>query len=97
MSAFNDAMPDIHRYIEEEIATIARDKLLSDITAATAKGMLESIISEEGLEVPKISCIRGTEKGRVILYFDEIDEKINCPLDYLRSRLIRRFANKRRK
>lgn len=97
MNAFNDAMPAIYRYIEEEIAALARNELLASITTSTAKGMIEQIINEEGLDVPKICSIRGTEKGRVILYFEELDEKINCPLDYLRARLIRRFANKRRK
>lgn len=95
--AFDEAMPRIHAYIDETISTVARENMLCSITAATAKGMIEQIISEENLDVPKISCIRGTDKGRVILYFDELDEKINCPIDYLRARLIRRFANKRRK
>jgi hypothetical protein len=97
MRAFNDAMPTIHMYIDENIAAKERAKLLSNITEATGRGMIEQIKEEEGLEIPKISCIRGTDKGRVIIYFDEIDEKINCPIDYLRARLIRRFANKRRK
>lgn len=95
--AFDEQMPKIHAYIDEVISEVARENMLCSITAATAKGMIENIIREEGLEVPEISCIRGTDKGRVILYFDELDEKINCPIDYLRARLIRRFANKRRK
>jgi hypothetical protein len=95
--AFEEQMPKIHSYIDDVISDVARENMVCSITAATAKGMIEQIITEEGLDVPKICSIRGTEKGRVILYFEELDEKINCPLDYLRARLIRRFANKRRK
>jgi hypothetical protein len=61
MNAFNDAMPAIYRYIEEEIAALARNELLASITTSTAKGMIEQIINEEGLDVPKISSIRGTD------------------------------------
>lgn len=91
MRAFNEAIPTIHEYIEQEVSKVVKDSLVCDITAATAKGMIDQLIAEEGLEIPPIGSICGTAGGRVKLYFADSSEKINCPLDYLRARLLRRF------
>lgn len=48
------------------------------------------------MNIPQIACIRGTPQRRVILYFADMDEKINCPLDYHKVRLLRRFGRIKR-
>lgn len=93
MLAFNELMPDIQMYIDKTIAETARDNMLCDVYAATAKGIVEQL-REEGVKIPEISCFRGTANGRVILYISDSDEKINSPMDHLRERLIRRFSQK---
>lgn len=90
MLAFNELMPDIQTHIDNTIAEVARDNMLCHITAATGRGIVDQLRGE-GVEIPEISCIRGTANGRVILYFADSDEKINSPMDHLRARLIRRF------
>ena len=68
--------------------------MISNLVVSTAKGIVAQMM-EEGVDVPKITCVRGTPERRVILYFEDDSMKLNCPLDYLRSRLYRRFVLKR--
>lgn len=95
MHAFNNVIPELHDSIEKEVAQVARDNMLGEMTAATGKGVIDQLIAEEGLQVPPISCISGTANGRVIIYFADSSEKISCPLNYLRARLLKRFGQKR--
>jgi len=79
----------------EEIETKKRKKqILTDMTVATARGMIEDMVSQGQIDIPKGYVIRGTDIGRVVLYFHSPKCTINTPLDYLRARLIRRFPNK---
>ena len=60
--------------------------------------MMINELSQQGLvHLPKIHAIRGDAKGRVEVRFESPHCTINAPLDYLRSRLIRRFGNKTRR
>ena len=79
----------------EEIETKKRKKqILTDMAVATARGMIEDMVSQGQIDIPKDYVIRGTDIGRVVLYFHSPKCTINTPLDYLRARLIRRFPNK---
>lgn len=90
MIAFDQHIPQIHEWIDETISQKAQEKLLGDITAATGKGIIDRLITEERLTIPAIIFFRGTHTGRVHIRFTT-GEVMNCPLNYLRSRLIRRF------
>ena len=89
-----------HSYIREECSLLGierrKKELLSDISAATAKSMIEDMVKQGIINIPKNYTIRGTDIGRVVIYFHSPQCKINVPLDYLKARLIRRFPNKRR-
>ena len=87
----------VHDYIDQNLSAAAKENMISDVTAATGKGIIDQLITEEGLEVPPISSICGTANGRVKVYFADSSEKINCPLDYLRSRFLRRFGKRKTK
>lgn len=91
MSAFNSVIPEIIKHIEQNVSEKSRDQLLCKMNAATGKGIVDQLITEEKLDLPKISSICGTANGRVKLYFADSSEKINCPLNHLRARLLRRF------
>ena len=97
MREFNELIPTVHDYIEQNVSLLAKENMISDVTAATGKGIIDQLITEEGLEVPPISSICGTANGRVKVYFADSSEKINCPLDYLRSRFLRRFGKRKTK
>ena len=71
--------------------------ILSDINSATARAMINELSQQGLVHLPKIHAIRGDAKGRVEVRFESPHCTINAPLDYLRSRLIRRFGNKTRK
>lgn len=57
---------------------------------------MEQLNEEVNLNIPDIACIKETPQRCVILYFADMDEKINCPLDYLKARLLRRFVRTKR-
>ena len=67
--------------------------ILSDINSATARAMINELSQQGLVHLPKIHAIRGDAKGRVEVRFESPHCTINAPLDYLRSRLIRRFGN----
>ena len=90
MRAFDQHIPQIHHWIDETVSQIAKENLLGDINAATSKAIIDKLINEEGLTIPAIIDIKGTHTGRVFIRFTT-GEVMNCPLNYLRSRLIRRF------
>ena len=90
MKSFDHYIPQIHDWIDEIIAEKAKENLLCDITSATSKAIIEEVIAEEELMIPKIISVKGTHKGRVIVSF-ETGEELNCAQNYLRSHLIRRF------
>ena len=71
--------------------------ILSDITAETAKAMIRELAEQGIADLPESYTVRGTDIGRVAVYFQSPSCAINAPLDHLRSRLIRRFGNKTRK
>ena len=71
--------------------------ILSDINSATAIAMINELSQQGLVHLPKIHAIRGDAKGRVEVRFESPHCTINAPLDYLRSRLIRRFGNKTRR
>ena len=71
--------------------------MICDVTAASGKSIIDQLIAEEGLEIPHIDRICGTANRRVKVYFADSSEKINCPLDYLRSRFLRRFGKRKTK
>ena len=71
--------------------------ILSDINSATARAMINELSQQGLVHLPKIHAIRGDAKGRVEVRFESPHCTINAPLDYLRSRLIRRFGNKTRR
>lgn len=71
--------------------------ILSDINSATARAMINELSQQGLVHLPKIHTIRGDAKGRVEVRFESPHCTINAPLDYLRSRLIRRFGNKTRR
>ena len=96
ISAFDRIRPKVIEQIDVVISETARGRMLCEISAATGLAILEQVKEEECLSIPEVASIRGTEKGRVVIYFAS-GEKINCPLDYLRSRLIRRFKKNERK
>lgn len=96
ISAFDKIMPQVIEHIDAVISETARGRMLCEISAATGLAILEQVKEEECLSIPEVASIRGTEKGRVAIYFAS-GEKINCPLDYLRNRLIRRFKKSERK
>jgi hypothetical protein len=96
MRAFSETIPTVHEYIDQNVALIVKEHMICDITAATGKGIIDQLIEEEGLEVPHISSICATANGRVKVYFADSSEKINCPLDYLRSRFVRRFGKRKK-
>ena len=97
MRAFNDAISAVHDYVEQNISIANKEHLISEVTAASGKGIIDQLIAEEGLDVPPISSICGTANGRVKVYFADSAEKINCPLDYLRARFLRRFGKRKTK
>ena len=97
MREFNELIPTVHNFIEQNVSLLAKDNMISDVTAASGKGIIDQLIAEEGLEVPPISSICGTANGRVKVYFADSSEKINCPLDYLRARFLRRFGKRKAK
>ena len=91
MSEFNAVIPEIIKHIEQNVSEKARDHMLCNMNAATGKGIIDQLIAEGKIPPPKISCICGTANGRVKLYFADSSEKINCPLNHLRAKLLRRF------
>ena len=95
MRAFNDKIPTIHNYIDHEFQQIAHKKMLCNLTEATARGMIAQLIEEENLDIPEITKLHGTEKGRVTISFAGIPGKFSMPLDHLRARFLRKFACKR--
>ena len=96
MRIFNDRIPAIHHQIDHEFQQIAHKKMLCNLTEATARGMIAQLIEEENLDIPEITKLRGTDKGRVTISFAGIPGKFSMPLDHLRARFMRRFACKRR-
>lgn len=96
MSIFDRYIEKIHGWIDEVLTQKAKDSMICDMIATSAKGIIEQLRKEHNLDVPRIGCIRGTREKRVILYLADTDEKINCPLDYLRVRLLKRFGKKKR-
>ncbi len=90
MRAFNDRIPDIHREIDKAIEKIAADNMICHISAISAKGIVDELI-REGFNIPPLIRIQGTVKGRVVLWFDGMEDSIDSPLDHLKARLKRRF------
>ena len=97
MRAFNELIPAVHDYIDQNLSAAAKESMICDVTAASGKGIIDQLIAEEGLEIPHIDRICGTANWRVKVYFADSSEKINCPLDYLRSRFLRRFGKRKTK
>ena len=95
MREFDRYIPKIHEWIENAISEKAREKLLCEITVATGKGIIEDVAREDGLTIPSIEYIRGTHKGRIFIQFTTGLE-LNCPLDHLRAKLVRRFKPKQK-
>ena len=96
MTTFDRHIDNIHGWIDEYIAQKVKESMICDLIATSAKGIIAQLTEDANLEIPQIACIRGTPQRRVILYFADMDEKINCPLDYLRVRLLRRFGRIKR-
>lgn len=94
ISRFDENLPFINQCIDDCLSECARNGMISNLVVSTAKGIVAQMM-EEGVDIPKITCMRGTPERRVILYFEDGSMKLNCPLDYLRSRLYRRFVLKR--
>ena len=92
---FDKLVPFIIEQCEEIEAEKRKKQILTDMAVATARGMIEDMVSQGLIDIPKDYVIRGTDIGRVVLYFHSPKCTINTPLDYLRARLIRRFPNKR--
>ena len=95
MRAFNELIPTVHDYIDQNLSAAAKESMICDVTAASGKGIIDQLIAEEGLEIPHIDRICGKANGRVKVYFADSSEKIICPLDYLRYRFLRRFGKRK--
>lgn len=91
MRTFNDLIPIIHKYIEQHASIAARNHMVGEMIAASGKGIIDQVTAEEGVNVPPISSISGTPSGRVKVHFANSSETIDCPLNHLRARLLRRF------
>lgn len=87
-------------FIEEQCILLENERrkkaILSDITAETAKAMIRELAEQGIADLPESYTVRGTDIGRVAVYFQSPSCTINAPLDHLRARLIRRFPNKKR-
>ena len=94
ISRFDENLPLINRYMDDCLSECARNRMICDLVVSTAKGIVAQVV-EEGVDIPKVTCVRGTPERRAVLYFEGTNNKINCPLDHLRSRLYRRFVLKR--
>ena len=90
---FDKLVPFIIEQCEEIEAEKRKKQILTDMAVATARGMIEDMVSQGLIDIPKDYVIRGTDIGRVVLYFNSPKCTINTPLDYLRARLTRRFPN----
>lgn len=67
--------------------------LLSDMTTATAKGMITEMAEQGLIDLPKNYTVSGTDTGRVTIRFESPGCIIKAPLDHLKGRLIKRFPN----
>ena len=94
MRAFNEKMHAIHNHIDQQIQQIAQKQKLCNLTEATARGMIAQLIEEENLDIPEITKLRCTDKGRITISFAGIPGKFSMPLDHLRARFLRRFGRK---
>ena len=90
---FDKLVPFIIEQCEEIEAEKRKKQILTDMAVATARGMIEDMVSQGLIDIPQDYVIRGTDIGRVVLYFNSPKCTINTPLDYLRARLTRRFPN----
>ena len=89
---FERFIPLIDEEIEKLTAQKRKGNILAEMVVSTAKGIIDDLRQTGAADIPGFSAIRGTDKGRVIIYF-RTTEKINAPLDHLRARLVRRFKN----
>ena len=90
---FDELMPFIIEQCHAIEAEKRKKQLLSDMAVATARGMIEDMVNQGLIDIPKDYVIRGTDTGRVTLYFNSPKCTISAPLDHLRARLTRRFPN----
>lgn len=91
---FDKNIPMINRYIDECISERLKDCMISGLVASTAKGIVAQM-RDEGVDIPQVISLKGRPDRRVVICFEGSKREIDCPLDYLRSRLVRRFVRKR--
>lgn len=94
ISLFDKNIPLINRYIDECISERLKDAMISDLVASAAKGII-SQMKDEGVDIPQVVSLKGGPDRRVVIGFEGSKREVDCPLDHLRSRLIRRFVRKR--
>ena len=82
-----DALEEYDRLVVEQ----RRKEILAEITAATAQGMIDEMVSNGTVELPESYTVKGTETGRVIFESRSPKCTINTPLNYFRVKLLRRF------
>lgn len=94
---YGEDCPFLGEAMEEydRLETEQRKKdVLSEITAATAQGIIDGLVAEGSVDLPANYTVKGTDTGRAIFVSHSPKWSINTPLNYLRARLIRRFPNR---
>ena len=94
---YGEDCPFIADALEEydRLETEQRKKdVLSEITAATAQGMIDEMVANGSVDLPANYSVKGTDTGRVVFESHSPKWSINTPLNYLRVRLIRRFPKR---
>lgn len=94
---YGEDCPFIANALEEydRLETEQRKKdVLSEITAATAQGMIDEMVANGSVDLPESYTVKGTDTGRVIFESHSPKCIINTPLNYLRVRLIKRFPKR---
>lgn len=94
--SFDTYIPQIHNMIDEVQEEKTKENMIRKMIAASAKGIIEQVKTEEQLDIPRIVSINGTLKQHVFVKFEGIEKELSCPINYLKVRLIRRFGNKKR-
>ena len=85
-----DALEEYDRLEAEQ----RKKDVLSEITAATAQGMIDGLVADGSVDLPANYSVKGTDTGRVIFVSHSPKWSINTPLNYLRVRLIKRFPKR---
>ena len=93
MIKVDSLVPDIRKRIDDVLEEKAKKNMICKMMATSAKGLIDQIIEEEQMNIPKIVSISGRANKRVVVEFID-GREIDCPLNYLRSRLIRMFGKR---